>query len=150
MPYFGRYEVLAKCFGNAGEMTVRHDSDSLDHLVVLTDKVHVSGEATEALPSGKALRMNQNAVEFGVIGEIRIDRCTETDKVLFAQRRVGLEHQDAFGFQYRVAEHVILYGPVRHRPLHVPRPLSQHDGVVPSESICGMINRIVPNASEAA
>ena len=40
MPYLGRYEVLAKCFGNAGEVTVRHDSDSLDHLVVLTDKVH--------------------------------------------------------------------------------------------------------------
>lgn len=85
MPDLGRGEVLAKCFRNAGEMTVRHDRDPFDLLVVLTNEVHVRSEAAEALPAGEALRMNQNAVQFGVIGEIGIDRRGERGKVLLAQ-----------------------------------------------------------------
>ena len=83
---FGRREVFAKCFRNAGEMTVRHNRDPLDLPVMLTDEVHVCGEATEAFPSRETLRMNQYSVEFGVIGEIGIDHRTEPGKVLFAQR----------------------------------------------------------------
>lgn len=109
VPYFGGRKVFATR-GYIGDRAVGDDCHAFDLLVVLTDKVQVRGESPEALPAGKFLGMNQHAVQFGVLSEIGIDRNAETAEILFAERRVGLEYQNAFWLHYRVVEHGILHG----------------------------------------
>lgn len=90
--------MLAKQFRHAGERAVGDHGDAFDLLVVFADKVHVGGESTEILPSGKGLGMNQHAVKLGVFGEIGVNLSAETAEVLLAQGRAGFEYQYAAGF----------------------------------------------------
>src|SRR6476469_2878125 len=94
--------------GDIAQVGVRYDSDSLDALVMISNKAKLVDHCPESLPSRKRRSFDDEASQTTGCLDVRVDRLREFLKVVLLEPRFWLPVEDGmFGIEV-VFDHVSL------------------------------------------